>query len=56
MHGSAAPSNMWKHAAPGLRAAGRARSIQNMNPHAPHFVSSLPPEGASASLRRLGGG
>jgi hypothetical protein len=27
-----------------------------MSPHASHFVSSLPPEGAHASLRRLGGG
>jgi hypothetical protein len=33
-----------------------AARIQAMSPHAPHFVSSLPPEGASASLRRLGGG
>jgi predicted phosphodiesterase len=32
------------------------RTITDMEPHAPHFVSSLPPEGASAALRRLGGG
>ncbi len=29
---------------------------RNIGPHAPHFVSSLPPEGASAALGRPGGG
>ena len=29
---------------------------QRVGPHAPHFVSSLPPEGAAAALGRPGGG
>ena len=42
-----------------LRAGAPLRPLLqslSMDPHARHFVLSLPPEGASASLRRLCGG